>query len=163
MEGISGPPGSAVYKKENIAFIADAENRGNTIMQLATIAANTFASMQLARIETKELLFREGTFAARVAFDNAPNKWQDGNVQTFYAINVLEKDNDPDYSECDFEYTPWDTWSGIDHSIKMHFTTWETYQNEPWIANYAHTAAKGSYEGWQILVFAAVDGKTVDY
>jgi hypothetical protein len=162
VDGISGPPGNAKYNKENVSFEPDANNSNNKIMLLTTKTSNSFESMELARIES-EIIFLEGTYAARVYFDNSPIEFNDGNIETFYTINHLNYPNELNYSECDFEYLPYDVWGGGDTSEKMYLTTWETVQEEPWDPNNASTPLSSDFSGWHTLLFQATNGQTVKY
>lgn len=106
--------------------------------------------------------YREGTYAARVRFTDAPSSGKDGDqiVETFYFISPLKAPMDLDYSEIDFEYLPNGGW---DHTGPTMFgTTWETFQLEPWKADNDSASKSGSYAGWHTLV-AQVSGGKVRY
>ncbi len=162
VDGISGPPANARYKKENITFSADPNNSLNRFMLLTTHTTHAFDSMTLARIES-DMIFLEGTYAARVYFDNTPTNYQDGNIETFYSINTLKYPNDPDYAECDFEYLPYNIWGGGNTGHTMYLSTWETYQEAPWDPNNASTALTSDLSGWHTLLFQATNGHSVGY
>ena len=162
VDGVSGPPANANYKKENITFETDPNSENNKFILLKTKTSNSFGSMELARIESKKN-FLEGTYAAKVYFDNTPATYNDGNIETFYCINTLRNPNDPDYSECDFEYLPYDIWGGGDYRKKMYLTTWETFREEPWDPNNASTPIISDFSGWHTLLFQATNGQTVQY
>ncbi len=161
--GKSGPPEGASYSRDNIAF---RDENGNRIMSLSASNCGEFSSMSQSHIGTSERIFLEGTYVAKVRFTDTPKHYQDGSVQTFYSITPLSEDNDPLYSECDFEYLPYPPkrWSGSDdHSSRLYYTTWETYTPEPWYANKKTTETKESHEGWHILMFKVIDGSVVRY
>ena len=103
--------------------------------------------------------FFEGTYAARVRFSDAPVFGPDGDhvVQTFFTITPLNAPMDPNYGEIDFEYLPNGGW-GEPANI-MFETTWETYQNEPWVADNVHNEQRISYAGWHDLVFQVSGGR----
>ncbi|MFD7658619.1 cellulose binding domain-containing protein [Actinosynnema sp. NPDC059797] len=103
--------------------------------------------------------FFEGTYAARVKFSDAPVSGPDGDhvVQTFFTITPLRSDLDPDYGEIDFEYLPNGGWG--EPSNVLYETTWETYRNEPWLADNTHTAQRQSYAGWHDLVVQVAGGR----
>ena len=163
VDGSSGPPGGARYARENITFHQDSLHAENTIMHVTAEATDSFDDMRLARIETSGFTFWEGTYAARVYFDNTPADWEDGNVQAFYTINELKSESDPDYAECDFEYLAWDIWGGGNTNAKLYTVTWETYANNPWNPNRAFTTVEDVMEGWHTLIITAVDSSTVRY
>lgn len=103
--------------------------------------------------------FFEGTYASRVKFSDAPVFGPDGDhvVQTFFTITPLNAPMDPNYGEIDFEYLPNGGW-GEPANI-MYETTWETYQNEPWVADNIHNEQRQSYAGWHDLVFQVANGR----
>lgn len=158
----SGSPNDANYRKENVTFAEDPYLNGNKFMILTSKTSNTAGSMELARIQSKTI-FLQGTYAARVYFDDNPNKYKDGNVETFYTINKLKYDFDPDYSECDFEYLPYDVWGVNPGHQTMYLTTWETYQANPFVKDRAYSTVKSSFSGWHTLLLQATNGKTVKY
>ncbi|MEU0883727.1 cellulose binding domain-containing protein [Lentzea sp. NPDC005914] len=103
--------------------------------------------------------FFEGTYAARVKFSDAPVFGPDGDqvVQTFFTITPLNAPMDPDYGELDFEYLPNGGWG--ESSNILYETTWETYQNEPWVADNIHNEQRVSYAGWHDLVIQVGGGR----
>ncbi|SDH52769.1 Glycosyl hydrolases family 16 [Lentzea fradiae] len=107
--------------------------------------------------------FFEGTYAARVRFSDTPVYGPDGDhvVQTFFTITPLDRPMDPDYGEIDFEYLPNGGWG--EPANVMYETTWETYQNEPWVADNIHDAQRRSYNGWHDLVFQVANGRVKYY
>ena len=106
--------------------------------------------------------FYEGTYAARVRFNDGPSVGPNGDeiVETFYFISPQKAPMDPDYSEIDFEYLPNGGWGKTGPT--MFTTTWETFQLEPWIADNKSDSATGSLSGWHTLV-AQVGNGTVSY
>jgi len=106
--------------------------------------------------------YLEGTYAARVRFNDTPASGSDGDqiVQTFYMITPYDKPFNPDYSEMDFEYLPNGGWGGAPNT--MHVTTWETVQIEPWNADNISNTKQGSLSGWHTLVAQVTNG-TVRY
>ncbi|RAW00603.1 Ig-like domain-containing protein [Pseudochryseolinea flava] len=157
VDGVSGPPSGAIYSKDLITFTADPQNSENKIMGVATRADNNPQNTRHSRIETSVMPYRNGTFAARVYFDDTPAIYGDGNVETFYTINSYATCNNPDlYSECDFEYLPWDAWHW-ERQKTMYTTTWETCEIRD------HQKQVRSYEGWHDLIYTVVDGQPVKY
>ncbi len=157
VDGPSGPPSGAIYSKDLITFSADPANPSNTIMGVATTADNNPNNTRHSRIETDIFPYRNGTFAARVYFDDTPAQYGDGNVETFYTINSYATCNQADlYSECDFEYLPWDAWH-YERKNTMYTTTWETCETRTF------DKVVQSYAGWHNLVYAVIEGQPVKY
>ncbi|MCR3750142.1 cellulose binding domain-containing protein [Lentzea californiensis] len=107
--------------------------------------------------------FFEGTYASRVKFSDAPVFGPDGDhvVQTFFTITPLDAPMAPNYGEIDFEYLPNGGWG--ESANVMYETTWETYQNEPWLADNIHNVQRQSYNGWHDLVFQVANGRVKYY
>ncbi|WP_330275015.1 family 16 glycosylhydrolase [Lentzea sp. NBC_00516] len=107
--------------------------------------------------------FFEGTYASRVKFSDAPVFGPDGDhvVQTFFTITPLDAPMAPNYGEIDFEYLPNGGWG--EPANVMYETTWETYQNEPWVADNIHNEQRVSYNGWHDLVFQVANGRVKYY
>lgn len=107
-EGGPGVPG-ATWAAENVTFEADA---GNSVMNLRTTSAGTPESTKQSEVSTKDMKFKNGTYAARVRFADAPGSGPDGDrlVQSFFTINELKAPMDDGYGEYDFEYLPNGGW-----------------------------------------------------
>jgi hypothetical protein len=107
--------------------------------------------------------FFEGTYGARVYFSDTPVRGVDGDnvVQTFFTITPLNAPMDPNYGEMDFEYLPNGGWG--ETSNILYTTTWETYQDEPWVADNIHTERRTSYNGWHDLVIQVASGRVKYY
>ncbi|MBI3961886.1 MAG: hypothetical protein HY335_03960, partial [Deinococcus sp.] len=156
VDGTSAPPANARYSRDQVAFIADPAHPDNRLAVLQATTQNTLSSMGLSRMETR-IRFLEGTYAARVFFDNAPRTYRDGSVQAFYLINSTPALN-PSYSEADFEYLPYDVWEPSTFSSGMWMTTWEMWARSGratrCTSNDRRTACKqlGDYSGWHTLV-----------
>ncbi|MEV4806103.1 cellulose binding domain-containing protein [Nonomuraea sp. NPDC049421] len=114
-------------------------------------------------LSTAQRKFREGTYAARVRFSDAPTSGPDGEhvVQTFFTITPLRYDLDPDYGELDFEYLPNGGWG--EPSNILYATSWETYRNDPWLAVNTHTEERTSFAGWHDLVIQVSGGRIKYY
>jgi hypothetical protein len=157
----SGGPGvpGATWAPENVTF---ATTGGNSIMNLETSTAGTAASTEQTEILTRATKFKNGTYAARVRFNDAPKYGPDGDrlVQTFFTINDLKAPMADDYAEYDFEYLPNGGW-GEPANI-LYTTSWETYQPDPWVAVNQHTEARRSFSGWHDLVLT-IDNSTIKY
>ncbi|MFD7319620.1 cellulose binding domain-containing protein [Streptomyces sp. NPDC059875] len=157
----SGGPGvpGATWAPENVTF---AKEGTNSIMNLRTSTAGTAESTRQTEILTRSMKFRNGTYAARVHFSDAPLSGPDGDhlVQTFFTINDLKAPMADDYAEYDFEYLPNGGW-GEPANI-LYTTSWETYRPDPWEAVNQHSEVRASYAGWHDLVLT-IDDNTIVY
>ncbi|MET8684631.1 cellulose binding domain-containing protein [Streptomyces sp. NPDC004732] len=157
----SGGPGvpGATWDPSNVTF---ASSGGNTVMNLETSTAGTGASTEQTEVLTKAMKFKNGTYAARVKFSDAPRSGPDGDhlVQTFFTINDLKAPMADDYAEYDFEYLPNGGWG--EASNILYTTSWETYNPDPWQAVNQHTESRQSYAGWHDLVLT-IDGSSIRY
>ncbi|MET8171917.1 cellulose binding domain-containing protein [Streptomyces clavifer] len=157
----SGGPGvpGAVWAPENVTF---SSQNGNSVMNLETSTAGTGASTEHTEILTQATKFRNGTYAARVKFSDAPRSGPDGDhlVQTFFTINDLRAPMADDYAEYDFEYLPNGGW-GEPANI-LYTTSWETYRPDPWEAVNQHSEVRQSYAGWHDLV-VTIDDSAITY
>jgi len=117
----------------------------------------------LARIVSPSI-FLEGTYVARVRFDNSPIQYQDGSIQTFYTINSIDSPDDINYAEWDFEYLPWDIWSeDSNYNNKMYITTWEKIHDELTNTNNVSTPIEADFSDYHILMFQANNGQSIKY
>ncbi|MFF5105839.1 cellulose binding domain-containing protein [Streptomyces sp. NPDC000134] len=157
----SGGPGvpGATWDPSNVTF---ANSGGNTVMTLETSTNGTAAGTEQTEVLTKATKFRNGTYAARVRFNDAPASGPDGDhlVQTFFTINDLKAPMADDYAEYDFEYLPNGGWG--EPSNILYTTSWETYNPDPWQAVNQHTEDRRSYAGWHDLVLT-IDDSTIKY
>jgi hypothetical protein len=157
----SGGPGvsGATWAPENVTF---AGTSGNSVMNLETSTSGTGESTKQTEVVTNTRKFKNGTYAARVKFNDAPKSGPDGDhlVQTFFTINDLTAPLADDYSEYDFEYLPNGGWG--ETSDILYTTSWETYQADPWIAVNQHTEGRQSYNGWHDLVLT-IDNSSIKY
>ena len=162
VNGTSGPPSGASYLQSNITFTSEG------IMQLRCANSGTVASATHARVETKDVVYFEGTYSARVFFDNSPRDNTDPVIQTFYAISPSSGGQNPaTYAEVDFEYLPWDSWNGLYNN---------NYNNAMWMSSYEsarvltggldndHEYLKEDFGGaWHTLLFRFTDHEHVEY
>lgn len=160
-DGISGPPEGALYTKEFISFKADKDIAGNKIMRLKCSTRNALSTMKCSRIQTKLVKFKEGTYAARIKFNDGETYLKEGNVQAFYTINNLT--GNPLYSELDFEYLPYDVWEGENHFTKLYTTSWGYYNNENDFAKALDRHVGSLVNQWHIFIIDASDGEFVKY
>ncbi|MFH8926839.1 cellulose binding domain-containing protein [Streptomyces pristinaespiralis] len=156
--GGPGVPG-ATWAPENVTF---AKEGTNSIMNLETSTAGSGATTEHTEILTKAMKFKNGTYAARVHFSDAPRSGPDGDhlVQTFFTINDLKAPMADDYAEYDFEYLPNGGW-GEPANI-LYTTSWETYRPDPWEAVNQHSEVRASYAGWHDLVLT-IDNNSIVY
>jgi hypothetical protein len=148
----SGGPGvpGAAWPASNVSFpTVD----GQKMLQLAAATDGTAHAEMLHQRK-----FFEGTYAARLRFADAPASGTDGDhlVETFFTITPLDRPLDPNYGEIDFEYLPNGGWG--EQGPIFYQTTWETYQNEPWVADNIHAEQRQSFNGWHNLQFTVSGG-----
>ncbi|MBI3961884.1 MAG: glycoside hydrolase family 16 protein, partial [Deinococcus sp.] len=127
LDGIGTLPMNALYSRDNVFFRTDTADSSNRLAALQATTQNTLQTMRLAQMETP-IRFFEGTYAARVFFDNAAKDYRDGNVQTFYLINDAPA-LDLDFVEIDFEYLPYDVWNPEDFPPDMWMNTWHMWES----------------------------------
>ncbi len=160
--GGPGIPGAS-WSAGAVTFVPDPAAGGNTLMQLTAATDGTAAGTVQAEVTTTAQKFLAGTYAARVRLTDAPASGPDGDQvnQTFFTITPLRYDNDPLYSELDFEYLPNGGW-GSDGAT-MFTTSYYTYANNPsWSADNDSSGTRGSLQGWHVLAMQ-VSGGTVTY
>ncbi|MFJ5034557.1 cellulose binding domain-containing protein [Streptomyces sp. NPDC088560] len=152
--GAGGPGVQNTWSAGAISFPADATAQGGHVMDLAATTDGTTAGTTQAEIDTVQQKFFEGTYAARVYFNDKPTTGTNGDHvnETFYAITP---DNSL-YSEDDFEYLPNGGWGGPANS--MYTTTWYSADAMDRVT----TDTIGSLQGWHTLV-ATVAAGTVTY
>jgi hypothetical protein len=154
--GISG----ALWSGNVTLGVADPKRAGNFLVRM-TAATDGTTTRQAQFCHQRK--YYEGTYAARVRFQDAPAAGPHGDqvVETFYMISPLKAALDPDYSELDFEYLPNGGWGG--DALTLYVTTWETFRPEPeWLQVNTSQAVQGSREGWHTLVLQ-VGARTVKY
>ena len=155
--GVTG----ASFHPENVSVIDYSSQPDNRFLRLTSYTDGTGENTSQTQL-CHQRKYLEGTYAARVRFNDVPISGSDGDqvVQTFYMITPYDKPLDPDYSEMDFEYLPNGGWGGP--STTLYVTTWEKVQIEPWNADNVSNPSAGSLAGWHTLV-AQVTGGTVRY
>jgi hypothetical protein len=159
----SGWPGvsGASFRAENVSFVDYPDPADNRLLRMTSSTDGTPENTYQTQI-CQQRKYLEGTYAARVRFNDEPVSGPDGDqvVQTFYAITPYIQPLDPDYSEMDYEYLPNGGWGSGD--LSLYVTTWETVQIEPWNAVNISNSVQGSLTGWHTLV-TQVAGGTVRY
>ena len=157
--GWPGVPG-ATWWPEGVSLHDSLERPGDRWVRLLAATDGTGEGTRQAQL-CHQRKYREGTYAARVMFSDAPAAGPDGDqvVQTFYTISPLAADLDPDYSELDFEYLPNGGWGSPAHTF--FFTTWETFRPEPnWLADNTSGQVISAHGGaWHTLVVQVLDGQ----
>jgi hypothetical protein len=155
--GGPGPVGTS-WSPDNISFLNDPAKADNKIMRLKATTNGTGIGTSQAEIYTSATKFREGTYAARVRFTDAPISGPDGDgiVETFFTISPLRYNNDPIYSELDFELLANGGW-GVTQPA-MWNTSWYTYTPDPWSKDNVYNAHQGDYTGWHTLVMVVANG-----
>ncbi|WP_231665419.1 MULTISPECIES: hypothetical protein [unclassified Pseudoalteromonas] len=100
-----GHPGIkyATWWDDSISFHPDSLDHTNVVMRFTSKTDGTAANTRHTQI-CHQRKYLEGTYAARVYFNNAPQFGPDGDsgIETFYAISPLEYPMAPNYSEMDF-------------------------------------------------------------
>ncbi len=153
-----GWPGveGAQWRTENVSFTVDPDDEENQIMIFTSSAeGDTVFQTQICHARK----YYEGTYASRVYFTNEPVNGRDGDqvVQTFYLISTPELEEQPDYSEMDYEYLPNGGW-GFRDSV-FFGTSWETYRLDPWYADNTSGILKEDLAGWHVLIIQVSDGE----
>jgi len=155
----TGHPGikGATWSAEGLSFHADiADTQGGAVRMSSVTNGKADKTRQTQFCHARK--YREGTYAARIFFRDAPSYGPDGDevIQTFYAISPLKAPMDKNYSETDFEYLPNGGW-GENSKPAMWTTSWDTFQLEPWTKVNEFTRHEGSYAGWRTLVLTVAD------
>ena len=152
--GAGGPGVQNSWSADTFSFPGDPTAKGGKVMDLTASTDGTTAGTKQAEIDTTAKKFFEGTYAARVYFNDAPTTGQNGDHvnETFYTITP----DDSLYSEDDFEYLPNGGWGGPAYS--MYTTSWYSSDAFDRVTN----DTLGSLQGWHTLV-ATVAGGTVTY
>ena len=171
----SGGPGLAngTWSDNNISFVADPASPTNKYMRLKagtnvngnTIANNnaTTGGVSQAEVARVEQIYKNGTWAARMYFNDAPSVGPDGDtvIQTFFGLTDYIEGAEP-YSEIDFEYLPNGGWWTGSATPSM----WSgTYRIVDWSdeSNHGVTRTQGSLQGWHTLVMQVQDGHIAFY
>ncbi len=160
--GGPGAPGAS-WSPAGVSIVSDPAQRANRVLRLEATTDGTVAGTSQAEVGRSARSVREGTYAARVRFGDAPLEGQRGDkaVETFFTIGPpLSRPLDPAYSELDFEYLPNGGWGATGPTMFM--TSWDTYQETPSVEKLTHTLRAGSLSGWHTLVIQ-VGGGVVRY
>ncbi|HSL54409.1 MAG TPA: glycoside hydrolase family 16 protein [Pyrinomonadaceae bacterium] len=156
--GWPGVPG-AKFLDSNVTLLKDPSNAKNRILRMTSSTDGTPENTTQTQI-CHQRKYREGTYAARVRFSDAPIIGPDGDqlVQAFYTISPLKAPMDLDYSEMDWEYLPNGGWG--ETGPTLYSTTWETFSPEPnWKKDNVFKVTSGAQAGWHTLVTQVTGGK----
>ena len=161
----TGGPGveGASWSPAGVSIVHDPAQRANHLLRLEAVTDGTVAGTSQAEVGRNSRSVREGTYAARIRFGDAPLEGERGDkaVETFFTIGPpLSRPLDPAYSELDFEYLPNGGWGATGPTMFM--TSWDTYQETPFVEKLTHTVRPGSLSGWHTLVIQ-VGGGIVRY
>lgn len=165
-----GGPGLAngTWSTNNISFVTDPAAPANKFMRLkastningSTIVNNrsTTGTVSQAEVARAEQIYKNGTWAARMYFTDAPSIGPDGDtvIETFFGLTDYIEGAEP-YSEIDFEYLPNGGWWTGSATPSM----WSgTYRIVDWSdeSNHGVTRTQGSLQGWRTLVMQVTDG-----
>ncbi|HEV2635765.1 MAG TPA: cellulose binding domain-containing protein [Actinocrinis sp.] len=152
----AGGPGvtGATWSPNAVTFPASTAAGGSHVLNLAASTDGTSADTVQSELDTTSQKFFQGTYAARVYFNDAPTTGPNGDDvnETFYSIS-------PDnalYSEDDFEYLPNGGWGGP--PLSMYTTSWYSAD----ALDRVTTDTQASLQGWHTLVETVANG-TVTY
>ncbi len=161
-EGGGGPGvASCNWSKSNVTFINDPDKPGNKVLRLTAITNNSGSGTSQAEVY-HQAKFYEGTYAARVKFNDAPALGPVGDyvVETFFAI-TLGLEGDDNYSEIDFEYLPNGGWGASGPAFYQ--TTWIRFILEQGSGDRVFNSQENSLDGWHTLVCTVKDGHVKYY
>jgi hypothetical protein len=157
----AGHPGieGASWGPDTVTLVDDPQQPGNRLLRLVARTDGTPQGTAHAQL-CHQRKFLDGTYAARVRFNDTPLQGPDGDVvvQTFYVVTPLRFDFDPEYSELDWEYLPNGGWG--DPKTRLYGVTWQTVSLHPWKAYNQPLQAFRSVDGWHVLMMQTQGGKT---
>jgi hypothetical protein len=156
-----GHPGieGALWGPDTVTLVDDPQQPGNRLLRLVARTDGTPQGTAQAQL-CHQRKFLEGTYAARVRFNDKPALGPDGDVvvQTFYAVSPLRFDFDPEYSELDWEYLPNGGWG--DPKTRLYGVTWQTVSLHPWKAYNQPLQIFRELDGWHVLMMQSQGGRT---
>jgi endo-1,3-1,4-beta-glycanase ExoK len=127
-----GGPGhaQATWDPNLVVFVQDPDSTGNVLLQMHATTSGTPQSSAQSEIGTCQGFF-EGTYGARIHFTNDPRYAAppQPSVQAFFTINSLRCS--PIYSECDFEYLPYDVWEPYCPDPALYMISWDWSCDDP--------------------------------
>ncbi|MFH7042128.1 glycoside hydrolase family 16 protein [Paucibacter sp. JuS9] len=156
----AGHPGveGASWKAAGLSLVDDPAQKGNRLLRLSGRTDGTGAGTEQAQI-CHQRKYLEGTFAARIRFNDQPFSGIDGDpvIQTFYAVAPLRHDYDPQFSELDWEYLANGGWGS--EKTRLYGISWQTVRIDPWDAHNQQHEEFGSLNGWHTLQMQVGEGK----
>jgi len=161
----AGAPGKAgaTWSAGAVTFPRDAGNPGGHLLRLSARTDGTGAGTVQSEVGTARRKFRDGTYAARVYFTDAPDAGRNGDYayETFFAISPLKYCDDPTYGEEDYEYLPNGDVGGSG-GPRLYTTTYHTYCPGKSTRDGLSHSTRQSRAGWHTLVETVAHG-TVTY
>jgi hypothetical protein len=132
-----------------------------TTMRMTASTDGASSGTVHSEVDSTSQKFFAGTYATRMRFTDAATGPAGAHVyETFFTISPLRYDNDPLYSEMDFEYLPAGGWG--DNRRQMDLTTYYTYDDSTGAMDSKTAVKTQSYDGWHTLVMQ-VGGGIVTY
>lgn len=153
--GAGGPGVQNSWTADTFSFPSDPTAKGGKVMQMTASTDGTTGGTKQAEIDTTAQKFFEGTYAARVYFNDAPTTGQNGDHvnETFYTITP----DDSLYSELDNEYLPNGGWGAPGPTL--YTTSW--YSSDAF-DRVTHNVIS-SLQGWHTLVMNVTGGVVTYY
>ncbi|MFE9771771.1 cellulose binding domain-containing protein [Streptomyces sp. NPDC005931] len=146
-----GPGIENTWSADGVTFPADGEalNSGQ-VLQLRASTDGTEAGTKQASLGTAASKFREGTYAARIHFSDAPSTGDKGDHvnQTFYTIGGKGST----YSELDNEYMPNGGWGRP--GPKLDTVTWHDHKTNDRV----YITTNKSLDDWHTMMIRVKDG-----
>ncbi|MDM4766825.1 glycoside hydrolase family 16 protein [Pelomonas sp. SE-A7] len=156
----AGHPGveGARWNPAGISLLADPAQPGNRLLRMTAQTDGSGAGTEQVQL-CHQRKYLEGTYAARVRFNDKPAAGVDGDpvIQTFYAVAPLKHDYDPRFSELDWEYLANGGWGS--EKTRLYSVSWQTVRIEPWDAHNQQHEEVGALDGWHVLMMQVGEGK----
>lgn len=168
VRGYAGGPGlsNGGWDASNVYFVDTGTNKSMRLRASTNINGNNITNgsanigyASQAEVSRNELEYKNGTWAARMYFNDAPYNGTDGDsiVETFFGLTSYIEGREP-YSEIDFEYLANGGWYTGSSTPSM----WSgTYRIVDWSDenNHGVTRTQGSLQGWHDLVMQVQNGQ----
>ena len=163
-----GGPGlsNGEWSSHNVSFVNTGTNKSMRLKAGTNVSGSyivggtaTLGQSIQAEVSRVEEEYKNGTWAARIFFTDAPSTGPDGDtvVQAFFGITRYIEGSEP-YSEIDFEYLPNGGWYTGSAEPSMWSGTYRLVDfSDP--SNHAVTRTTGSLQGWRDLVMQVRNGR----